>query len=289
MPSAGPEELDTRLDAPVAMTSDLSLSTPQRPRAATSTLPAMPQLPTLQQSLRGPRSAHGGSPPLGSNEQEVTRSAQGPLRHPKPLTPSDLHLVLEKEQEAMVNRLTRELSLLRQQTASVASTTSSTSTLNESTEGVHGSPSLTGSTNSLSSRRQRSSSSLGSHAPSVHGSQASVTGIAPSRTADPHRSTRSREPSLSHRRPSVGSLSSYTQHPHPDHIAHYGSPSIYPHRNSVSQTHLGLSSSSLARCEEVATHRSELETARRENEQLRRRVRELEQILKKQKERPADS
>jgi hypothetical protein len=26
----------------------------------------------------------------------------GPLRHPKPLTPSDLHLVLEKEQEAMV-------------------------------------------------------------------------------------------------------------------------------------------------------------------------------------------
>lgn len=26
----------------------------------------------------------------------------GPLRHPKPITPSDLHLVLEKEQEAMV-------------------------------------------------------------------------------------------------------------------------------------------------------------------------------------------
>lgn len=29
--------------------------------------------------------------------------ALGPLRHPKPLTPSDLHLVLEKEQEAMVS------------------------------------------------------------------------------------------------------------------------------------------------------------------------------------------
>lgn len=26
-----------------------------------------------------------------------------PLRHPKPLTPSDMHLVLEKEQEAMVS------------------------------------------------------------------------------------------------------------------------------------------------------------------------------------------
>ncbi|KAJ5559683.1 hypothetical protein N7513_002082 [Penicillium frequentans] len=189
MPSAGPEELDTRLDAPVAMTSDLTLSTLQRPRAATSTLPAMPQSPTLRQSLRGPRSVHGGSPPLGSNEQEVTRSAQEPLRHPKPLTPSDLHLVLEKEQEAMVNRLTRELSLLRQQTASVASTASSTSTLNESTEGIHGSPSLAGSTHSHSSRRQRSSSSLGSHTPSVQCSQASVTGIAPLEQpiiTDPH-------------------------------------------------------------------------------------------------------
>lgn len=26
----------------------------------------------------------------------------GPLRHPKPLTPSDLHSMLEQEQEAMV-------------------------------------------------------------------------------------------------------------------------------------------------------------------------------------------
>lgn len=126
MPSAGTEELDTHLDAPIAMASDLALSTPQRPRAATSILPAMPQSPTLRQSLRGPRSVHGGSPPLGSTEQEVTRSAQGepivswsdigtlrltllltgPLRHPKPLTPSDLHLVLEKEQEAMVRTAT---------------------------------------------------------------------------------------------------------------------------------------------------------------------------------------
>jgi hypothetical protein len=84
----------------------------------------------------------------------------GPLRHPRPLTAADLHLQLEKEQEAVVssshisptshfsfpishtpftakedfltdplqvNRLTRELSLLRAaQNASVASSTSST-------------------------------------------------------------------------------------------------------------------------------------------------------------------
>ncbi|KAJ5915980.1 hypothetical protein N7454_010887 [Penicillium verhagenii] len=256
----------------------------------------MSQSPTIRQSLQGPSSIHGEVHlwhPASMKSPGRLRDKYcyaEPLRHPKPLTPSDLHLVLEKEQEAMVNRLTRELSLLRQQTASVASTASSTSTLNESTEAMRGSsPSLSSSTHSHSSRRQRSSSSLGSHTPSVQGSQASVTGIAPSRTAEHQRSTRSREPSLSHRRPSIGSLSSYTQHPHPEHVSHYASPSIYPHRNSVSQTHLGLSSSSLARCEEIALHRSELETAKRENEQLRRRVRELEQVLKKQKNDSVDS
>ncbi|KAJ5614169.1 hypothetical protein N7528_007823 [Penicillium herquei] len=270
------------------MASDLARST-RRPRAATTTLPTMvPSSPTTQQSLRGPSSMYGGSPPLGSGEHDVTSAAQAPLRHPKPLTPSDLHLVLEKEQEAMVNRLTRELSLLRQQTASVASTASSTSTLNDVSDGIHGSPSLS-STHSHSSRRQRSSSSLSSHTPSVQGAQGGINGIAPSRTVDNPRSVRSREPSLTHRRPSIGTLNSYTQHPHPDHIANYGnSPSIYPHRTSVSQTHLGLSSSSLARYEEAAMHKQELETARRENEQLRRRVRELEQVLKKQKEDPLD-
>ncbi|KAI9830564.1 MAG: hypothetical protein M1826_004590 [Phylliscum demangeonii] len=49
-----------------------------------------------------------------------------PLRHPRPLTAGELFCELEKEQEAVVNRLTRELSHLRaQQSASVASTASS--------------------------------------------------------------------------------------------------------------------------------------------------------------------
>lgn len=39
----------------------------------------------------------------------------GPQRHPKPLTAADLHLQLEREQEAVVNRLTRELAALRAQ------------------------------------------------------------------------------------------------------------------------------------------------------------------------------
>jgi cell shape-determining protein MreC len=40
----------------------------------------------------------------------------------------------------------------------------------------------------------------------------------------------------------------------------------------------------LSRFEEATQHRSELEHTKRENELLRKRVRELEQILKKQKE-----
>lgn len=221
---------------------------------------------------------------MGSSEHGITSTAQGPLRHPKPLTPSDLHMVLEKEQEAMVNRLTRELSLLRQQTASTASTASSTSTFNESTDGFHLSPSLGSSTRSQSTRRQRSSSSLSAHTPAAQGPQAgSVTGIAPSREGGIHpRTVRSRETSLTSRRPSVGSLSSHSQYPHGETYA--SSPSIYPHRNSVSQTHLGQTGTPMSRCEEAAYHKSEFDIVKRENEMLRRRVRELEGTLKTLKE-----
>ncbi|KAJ5974285.1 hypothetical protein N7481_011495 [Penicillium waksmanii] len=251
-------------------------STPRRPRAATSVLPAM-----VTPSYAAP-TQHSGSPPLGSSEYGITSTAQGPLRHPKPLTPSDLHMALEKEQEAMVNRLTRELSLLRQQTASTASTASSTSNFNDSTDGLYTSPNLGSSTRSQSSRRHRSSSSLSAHTPSAPVPQtASVTGIAPSREA-PTRPVRSREASLTSRRPSVGSLSSYSQYPHGE--TYGSSPTIYPHRNSVSQTHLGHSGTPMSRSEEVAFHKSEFDIVRRENDMLRRRVRELESTLKTLKE-----
>ncbi|GLI82156.1 hypothetical protein PoHVEF18_010558 [Penicillium ochrochloron] len=270
-----------------------------RPRAATTTIPAMGPPSSIPRHSQGSGQAHRspvlyqGSPPLGMSDHDITSTAQGPLRHPKPITPSDLHLVLEKEQEAMVNRLTRELSLLRQQTASVASTASSTSTMNDPIDGFHTSPSLGSSTHTHSSRRQRSSSSLSSHTAAQGSQAASVTGIAPSReTSIPSRSNdtshprtvRSREPSLTSRRPSIGSIPSHPQYSHGDQFTHYGSPSIYPHRNSVSQTHLGLSSNPLARYEEAVLHKSELEQIKRENEQLRKRVRELESVLKKQRD-----
>ncbi|CAI7585618.1 unnamed protein product [Penicillium bialowiezense] len=253
-----------------------------RPRAATTVLPATSQSSTPRQPGLGHTSALApGSPPLGAGEYGITSTAQGPLRHPQPLTPSDLHLVLEKEQEAMVNRLTRELSLLRQQTASVTSTASSTSNFNEP-DGARASPTLSSSTRSQSARRNRSNSSLSSHASATQGPQTgSVTGIAPSREtshpsrADHSRTVRSREPSLTSRRPSIGSLSTFS----------HSNSSVYPHRNSVSQGHLAYSpGASLSRFEEATHHRLELEQTKRENEQLRKRVRELEQTLKKQKE-----
>jgi hypothetical protein len=76
------------------------------------------------------------------------------MRHPRPLTAAELHLELEKEQEAVVNRLTRELSALRAHSASVASTASS------ATSGVHVDQDPNGPTHPTSSRRHRSSSSV---------------------------------------------------------------------------------------------------------------------------------
>ncbi|KAK4993594.1 hypothetical protein LTR50_000204 [Elasticomyces elasticus] len=90
-----------------------------------------------------------------------------PIRHPRPLTAAELYLELEKEQEAVVNRLTRELSTLRaQHSASVASNASHSST-STSASFLPVDPSdpnpthqITGPTHPTPSRRHRSSSSV---------------------------------------------------------------------------------------------------------------------------------
>ncbi|EFW16996.1 conserved hypothetical protein [Coccidioides posadasii str. Silveira] len=198
-----------------------------------------------------------------------------PLRHPRPMTVADLHLEMEKEQEAVVNRLTRELSLLRQQTASVASTASSTST---NFCGCH-----------VSADRERVR-----HHPSREGG-------APSRQSlDYHRGNASREPSIASRAPS-GHASPALSSSFQQHGEHF-MPSSHPHSHSyrLSQTFLPAPGSSgqtqapregsrrgslsathaAARYEEVSTHRAELEATKRENEMLRRRVRELEATIR---------
>lgn len=242
------------------------------------------------------------SPASNGGDNTGVDSGPGPLRHPRPMTVAELHLELEKEQEAAVNRLTRELTLLRQQTASVASTASSTSTsLND--DSIHGSYYVSG-VHPTSSRRHRSSSNLSSTFPAISGSTAgSVTGIAPSRdsglpssrpSGEYSRIGRSREPSIASPRQSgtsSPSLSSSLQ----QRGEHFPHSTTHSHRPSLgaggaAEHHRSTSSSSVtARYEEAAYHRAELESLRRENEMLRRRVRELELTLKTLRERETQS
>lgn len=215
--------------------------------------------------------------------------------------------------------MTRELSLLRQQSASVVSNASSTSTgLADSTD-HHANHLISGASHPTPSRRHRSSSSLSTRsittpATTVSGSTvnttgggagSTVSGITPARehtnapttsqaAAERARGSLSRQNSMSSSRrsgTSSPSLSSSLQHP--DHFSHFysnrhsissqhGAP--YPQPAQLTHAHPAVSpdvprSPSTTRYEEAAYHRSELEVVKRENETLRRRIRELERGL----------
>ncbi|KAF2153781.1 hypothetical protein K461DRAFT_292494 [Myriangium duriaei CBS 260.36] len=110
---------------------------------------------------------HGPSPGMPHSPIFAHSDQSGmPLRHPQPMTAAELHLELEKEQEAVVNRLTRELSALRaQHSASVASNHSITSTSSTTPSLLPIDPAdpnpthqITGPTHPTPSRRHRSSS-----------------------------------------------------------------------------------------------------------------------------------
>ncbi|KIW08460.1 uncharacterized protein PV09_01363 [Verruconis gallopava] len=194
-----------------------------------------PPLPLVSPGGSIPASVQQGHvpfPPLSPGMAETGV----PMRHPRPLTAAELHLELEKEQEAIVNRLTRELTALRAHSSSVASTTSiSSSSTNPPLPHDPSDPTLTGPNHPAQSRsRHRSSSSV-----SASQRQANFTAI------DPAAST----PSAASRAPSISAT---------------GGP-LMP---------------TTPRYEEVLLHRQELEEAKRENERLRRRVRELEALVR---------
>ena len=192
-----------------------------------------------------------------------------------------------------MNRLTRELSLLRRQTASVASTTSSASNHNNDLTDSHVSgPALP------VPGRHRSSSTLSSRS-NAPGTAASAREAAapPSRPSlDRHRISFSREGQNT----TPPSLSSSLQHG--DYFTHamsrshsrshsqQSSASLLPVPNTATPIltpyipeharHGPPSPHPTSRYEEVALHRAELEAVKRENETLRRRVRELEASLR---------
>ncbi|KEF61239.1 uncharacterized protein A1O9_02804 [Exophiala aquamarina CBS 119918] len=300
------------------MTTSASSALPHSASRRTSTQMLPPPLPLNSGSL--PNSPRPAQATLGDNTG--VGIGPGPIRHPRPLTAAELHLELEKEQESIVNRLTRELSALRAQTASVASTTSSTSDHFFSSSDPY--TSTTGTATTIiptSARRHRSSSNLSTRsARSIRDNLAnagntSVSGVAAPRDQSVQASSR---PSVELSRPDMSRQnstsasgfrsSSITSSPHVNQGA-YPSYASYPHRSSVSSNapnHPAPASTSesaptsayprspsstaaivAARYEEAALQRAELEAVKRENEQLRARVKELERSLQKSNEQSA--
>jgi len=182
--------------------------------------------------------------------------------------------------------LTRELSNLRQQTASVVSTTSST------TSDILVPPPDT--------RRNRSSSNVSnrSFTTAATAGTMNVSGVAPARdntvpssrpSAELIRGTSlSREPSVTSRQsgasspslsssvPQGGFFSSLPSQSQRHSIASQPSESV-----GAQRTPSFSSAIATARMEEAAYHRAELEAVKRENESLRKKIRDLEGSLRR--------
>ena len=196
--------------------------------------------------------------------------------------------------------MTRELSQLRQQTASVASTTSSTSELLSEYSAIV----------PTSQRRHRSSSNLSTRSTrSINAATAnatSVSGVAPARETSVPSSSR---PSMDIVRPDLSRQNSAAGHRSvtaspslsSSQISH-GAPFSQNHVQSQRQSSTSAIQSAVpspavdssvhharspsfsaavaaARYEEAAYHRSELEAVKRENEALRQKIRDLERSL----------
>ncbi|KIV77715.1 hypothetical protein PV11_09497 [Exophiala sideris] len=306
------------------MAPDLN-TVPRSPRTGANTQTSLPAVPLPSSQAASRRTSTQMLPPplprydsLPSSPRPAQASMMdnsgvgigpGPIRHPRPLTAAELHLELEKEQESIVNRLTRELSALRAQTASVASTTSSTSDHFFSASDPYTSTTGTGTTIiPNTTRRHRSSSNLSTRsARSIRDNLANATNTSVSGVAAPRDQSvvASSRPSMELTRPDMSRQnstsamgfrsSSITSSPHMSQSAY-----AYPHRSSVSSNAPNMSDSaqsygfprspgsnaaaSALRYEEAAQQRAELEAVKRENEILRARVKELEKNIQKANE-----
>lgn len=189
-----------------------------------------------------------------------------------------------------VNRLTRELTQLRAQTASVASTTSSTSELFTDQYPYNSSSSIP----PTSARRHRSSSNLSTRSArsireAAHNST-SVSGVAAPRDQSVSGSAR---PSTDIPRPDISRQNSQSAAGQRGPSASVpASPYVSTsHRQSIpSNAGEGYGNShprspsitaavAAARYEEAAFHRAELEAVKKENEALRQRIKDLEKSL----------
>ncbi|KAI4741662.1 hypothetical protein E4T50_07917 [Aureobasidium sp. EXF-12298] len=239
------------------------------------------------------RPSHGAEGPTILS----TADANMPMRHPRPLTAAELHLELEKEQEAVVNRLTRELSALRaQHSASVASNASQTSSNQALDTGLsHPTPTRQHRSSSTASSRSLSNPSASSSHVNIQHPQptAPLAGVSQAsfdRVAAAAGSTTT-NPSIS-RNPSIRSTSG-----HSTPALTPASATSLPHRPSLSQAASAISTAgsftpgsftpgpvspytSTSSTAEIASSRAELELVKQENEALRQRVKALERALR---------
>lgn len=215
-----------------------------------------------------------------------------------------------------VNRLTRELSMLRAaQNASVVSNASSTSTglpdmvdnnSNHLISGPsHPTPSQRQHHRSSSTASTRSISNTPGSLPTVGGITGSISsGILSSSTADRTRSSipsnpqsLSRQNSSSRRSgassPAPLSSSFPNQDPFPQlyqsrpSLSQYRDPStgnVHGHAGEPHRSDSITSVQTSGRYEETALHRSELEAVKRENEALKRKIRDLERTLRERRQ-----
>ncbi|KAF0330783.1 hypothetical protein RB213_009400 [Colletotrichum asianum] len=281
----------------------ISHQMPPPPVPASSESPSLNILPSNQNTVNNPNTSNPSlpsptmapaatSPPVAP---EPSVSGPGPIRHPRPMTASDLHMQLEKEQEAVVNRLTRELQLLRTaQNASVVSNASSTSASN-TTEAPADTHLLSGA--AFSTPAVPSNSSRRHHRTASNASTRSQTAIAGSASVSttsipiPRPSNPVRQDSIASRHSLSSSPAHSQQHldPHASGMTYFqqqrlphqatGSTSIAATPGSESQLSPGMMPAT-SRYEETALHRQELEVAKKENEGLKQRIRELEKLVR---------
>ena len=195
---------------------------------------------------------------------------------------------------AKVNRLTRELSILRAaHNASVASNTSSTSAGTSTHEPVSDVSLLSGSGFSIpaSRRHTRTSSSTSmshvaqagsSYDPRMHAPRAPQAIPLSRQDSAASRHSQGASPAMSF---SLDPSSYFHQQriPVPTSIPGSSTSPAAGTANFPDQMSPGLVPATL-RYEETAFHRGELETAKKENDSLKKRIRELEKQVKERKE-----
>ncbi|KAI0103947.1 hypothetical protein GGR51DRAFT_236552 [Nemania sp. FL0031] len=307
--------------------------TSSQPPAA-STLSSLNILPSNQPAFQEASASYLPSPPLAAPPTTTSAIAHapvsgrdetgpGPIRHPRPLTAAELHSQLEQEQELLVNRLSRDLTMLRMtQNSSVISNASSTSASTSAYDQLHSSSFtdthlLSGSGFSIPTSRRHHRTSSNASTRSL--SQAATQGSAPIPIHPPHSGNAAsvleaaRNPrgsaSMSRQNSTTSHRSSSrNRSPQPymsgsgllstSHSAPHGFPQDYTSgyfardRTSSNASNVATPGSELSprlipgtlRYEETAYYRSEFESAKRENETLKKRIKELEKMLQQRKE-----